>query len=439
MLAAPRRPDPAADAARLLGWVGFALLMVGAPLAGVVSRRALFILLPIGTGLLLSASTVSASGRGRAALRGALRHPIGLAAIFLFAWGGLSLLWTPVPRAAAPLFIGLLVTAALSVLVIAYVPERRPHPVLALLPVGVAVTALATLGLALFGPASFRGGTEFDPSLLERSVLTLAVLVWPALGALVVFGRWRLAAALAVVVAATVSISRAPIAMAVFAIAAVTFAQAMLRPGRVARTAALATVVLVGLAPLLPFALAPLASALSPVGRSTVAAMTDWRAIVVADGARLVTGHGLDTARRGVVVGVLPGHAPRTILFSIWYELGVLGAFALAAVFALGLAAAGRANRAAAPAVLGGMVAVLAITAFGVATEQSWFATLAGLQAVALGLLCRWSRIGVRPQATLSPAALLGERPANGGPASDGVGGDASGIPALSGMRRRLP
>ncbi len=405
VLAAPRRPDPATDAARLLGWLGFAILMVGAPLAGVVSRRALFILLPIGTGLLLSAATVSASGRGRVALLGALRRPIGLAALFLFAWGGLSLLWTPVPRAAAPLFIALAVTALLSALLIAYVPERRPHPILLLLPIGIAVTALATLGLALFGPPSFRGGTEFDPSLLERSVITLTVLAWPALGALVVFERPRLAAALAVAVALAVSVAQAPIAMAVFAVAAVTFAQAMLKPGLVARRAAGAIGTLVMLAPLLPFVLAPLAAALPPVGRSTVAAMGDWRAVVITDGARLVTGHGLDTARRGVVVGLLPGHAPRTILFAVWYELGLLGAGAFATVFALGLTAAGRTNRFVAPAVLGGMVAVLAIMTFGVATEQSWFATLAGLQAVALGLLCRWSRAGVRPHATLAPGA----------------------------------
>ena len=430
MLAAPRRPDPATDAARLLGWVGFAVLMVGAPLVGVVSRRALFILLPIGTGLLLSAAFVSASGRGRAALRGALRHPIGMAAIFLFAWAGLSLLWTPVPRAAGPLFIGLLVTALLCVLIIAYIPERRPHPILVLLPIGTAVTALTTLGLALFGPASFRGGTEFDPSLLERSVLTLTVLVWPALGALMAFERWRVAAALAIVVALAVSVSRAPLAMAVFALGAVTFAQAMVKPRTVTRHAAIATVVLVVLAPLLPFALAPLASFLSPVGRSTVAAMADWRAIVLADGARLITGHGLDAARRGVVVGVLPGHAPRTVLFALWYELGVLGAFAFALVFALAFGAAGRANRLAAPAVLGGMVAVLAITIFGVATEQSWFATLAGLQAVALGLLCRWSRAGARPHATLSPDLPPGDDPS----------GDGSGIDrAVARVRQRLP
>ena len=435
MLVAPRRPDPATDAARLLGWLGFAILMVGAPLAGLVSRRAFFILLPIGTGLLLSAAFVSASGAGRGTLRGALRHPIGRAALFLFAWGGLSLLWTPVPRAAAPLFIDLVVTALLSVLLIAYVPERRPHPILLLLPCGIAVTALATLGLALFGPASFRGGTEFDPSLLERSVITLTVLVWPALGALVVFERPRLAAALAITVALAVSVSRAPIAMAVFALGAVTFAQAMRGAGPVARRAAVALAALVIVAPLLPFVLAPLAGALSPVGRSTVAAMGDWRAVVIADGVRLLTGHGLDTARRGVVVGVLPGHAPRTILFALWYELGVLGAGAFASVFTLGLLAAGRTNRSVAPAVLGGMVAVLAITVFGVATEQSWFATLAGLQAVALGLLCRWSRASMRPHATLRTGSDQSSQAPGDGPAA----GLVYEAPAVLGPRQRPP
>lgn len=394
-----RLRDPAKDAARLLGWFGLSILMVGAPLVGVLSRRSLFILLPIGAGLLFAAFFIAVSTDGLKALRAALRRPVGLAALFLGGWMGLSLLWTPFPRATIGDYVATLVTSLSAALIIAHVPERRARPTLYLLPGGMAVTALLTLGMALLGPASFRGGTEFDPSLLERSVLTLVVLVWPALGALGAFGRWTWAMALAVLVVGAVTLAAAPIAMAVFAFGALAFASAVSDPRRAARVAAIVSGGLVLVAPALPFALAPLAHAIPMVGRSTVAAMADWRDLVSEDGLRLITGHGIDTARHGTALGFLPPHTPRSILFEIWYELGILGALALAAVFAAGFLAAAGAAPLVAPALLAGIVATLAIAVFGVATAQLWFVTLASLQAVAFGLLCRSSRGGDRPSA----------------------------------------
>lgn len=406
------RPDPARDAARLLGWIGLAVLMVGAPLIGVLSRRALFILLPIGAALLIAAFLLTVSNQGIAKLRAALLSPVGLAALFLGGWSGLSLVWTPSPGAAAPSYAAIVAIALLAAVVIVHLPERRARPALYLLPGGLAVTAAATLGMALAGPASFRGGTEFDPSLLERSVLTLVVLVWPTLGALVGFARFRLAAAAAVLVAAVVSLVDAPIAMAVFAIGAVTFALADAAPARTARLAGLVLGALLVVAPALPFVLAPLAAAIPMVGASTVAAMADWRHLVTADGLHLVTGHGLDTARRGVMAGYLPAHTPRTILFEVWYELGILGAVAMAAIVGLGVSAAGGVARPVAPALVAGLVATLAIVVFGVATEELWFVTLASLQAIAFGLVCRSSWGLARPPADrLGRAAEPGVSP----------------------------
>ena len=406
-----RLRNPAKDAARLLGWFGLSFLMVGAPLVGVLSRRALFILLPIGAGLLFAAFLISVSTDGLKALREALRQPAGLAAVFLGGWMGLSLLWTPFPRAAVGAYVATLVTSLGAALIIAHMPERRARPALYLLPGGMAVTALLTLGMALFGPATFRGGTEFDPSLLERSVLTLVVLIWPALGALAAFSRWNWAMALAMLVVAAVTLAAAPIGMAVFALGALAFASAVPEARRGARIAAIAFAGLVLLAPALPFVLAPLAHAIPMVGRSTVQAMADWRDLVREDGPRLITGHGLDTARHGTALGFLPPHTPRSILFEIWYELGLLGALALAAVFAAAFLAAERAAPFVAPALLAGIVATLAIAVFGVATAQVWFVTLASLQAVAFGLLCRSSRGGDRPSA----AALEGSATSKAG------------------------
>ena len=395
-------PDPAKDAARLLGWIGMSLLMIGAPLVGVLSRRALFVLLPVGAGIMLIAFLLAISTTGLRGLRDAFRQPIGLAGLFLIVWSGLSLFWTPFPFEAFQRFAATFTTVLMAAIIISHMPERRARPTLYLLPAGLAITGLATLGMALLGPASFRGGTEFDPSLLERSILTLLVLVWPALGALAAFGRWTWAMALAVLVAGVASAAFASIAMAVFALSAISFAIAVSDPRKAARGAAIVFAGLVLIAPALPFALAPLSTAIPMVGQSTVAAMGDWRSIVAAAPIRLITGHGLDMARYGAVSGFLPAHTPRSILFEIWYELGLLGAIAMAAVVALGLILASGASSVVAPALVAGIVTTLAIAVFGVATAQLWFVALASLQAVAFGLLCRSSRGGSLPPIGLS-------------------------------------
>ncbi len=400
-----RRFDPARDAARLLGWSGMTILMVGAPLTGVVSRRALFVLLPIGACVLLAALLITLSREGLGSLRDALRQPIALAALGLLAWMGLSIVWTPYPSVAVPHYAATLVIAALAALVIIYLPERRARPALYLLPAGVAVTSLSTLAMAFLGPDSFRGGSEFDSSLLEHSVLTIVVLVWPALGALAAFGRWLLAILLAILVADVVMVAQAPLAMAAFMLGAIAFAATGDAPRRVAFVAAAIFCALVAIAPALPFALAPLAEHIPIVGHSTVSAMQDWRSLVASDPVRLITGHGLDLARFGAALGFLPAHTPRSILFEVWYDLGMIGAIAFAAVFALGLLAAAKAAPFVAPALLAGLVVTLSIALFGVATAELWFITLGSLQAIAFGLLARSSR-GDRPA-----AATLGSLP----------------------------
>lgn len=396
---ASRLYDPAKDAARLLGWFGLTVLMIAAPVVGVLSRRALLVLLPVGIAILAAGYLLSASRAGLTTLRRSFATPIGGCGLFLGGWATLSLAWTPFPELAIPRLVATCATVLAAAVIIAHIPERRARPYLYLLPAGVAVTAVATLGLALLGPAAFRGGTEFDPSLLERSVLTLTVLLWPAVGALAAFSRWRIAGGLAALVAATLAAADARIAMAVLAMGALAFAAAAGDPRRVGRVLGILFAGLAFSAPLLPYGLAPLARSLPPVGASTVAAMTDWRSLVADDLPRLLTGHGINEARIGVETGFLPSHTPRTVLFEVWYDLGLLGAVALAALLALGLRAAGEAAPQVAPALLGGLVATVAIAVFGVATAELWFVTLVSLQAIAFGLLARSSRHGRPPSA----------------------------------------
>ncbi len=57
--------------------------------------------------------------------------------------------------------------------------------------------------------------------------------------------------------------------------------------------------------------------------------MQVWADIIQADPLRLVTGHGVETALRNRISSALDVSAPTSLIFEVWYELGVLGALAL--------------------------------------------------------------------------------------------------------------
>ncbi len=57
--------------------------------------------------------------------------------------------------------------------------------------------------------------------------------------------------------------------------------------------------------------------------------MQVWADIIMADPLRLVTGHGIETALRNRISSALDVSAPTSLIFEVWYELGVLGALAL--------------------------------------------------------------------------------------------------------------
>lgn len=54
--------------------------------------------------------------------------------------------------------------------------------------------------------------------------------------------------------------------------------------------------------------------------------------VVTRDGLRLITGHGFETMTHGVQVHALPPQTPMVALFEVWYELGVVGAWTVAAI-----------------------------------------------------------------------------------------------------------
>ncbi|HUI20847.1 MAG TPA: hypothetical protein VLZ74_07355 [Methylocella sp.] len=401
---------PAEAAAKVLSRLGLGVLFVALPCLGIFWRGAIYVLLPVGGVLILIGGILDASRHGGRRLRGALVTPVGGAALFLTFWASLSLFWTPFPGAASERFLQSAGTTALAVLVTFYLPPKTKAFDLYLLPAGVAAMSAATLALSLFGSAWFLGSFEFDETLFERSMITAIVLVWPALGALSFREHWISAALLVVLVAAVALAGFAQIALLATGAGAFTFALAMSGPARTARFLAWIFGLLIFFAPALPLLYAVALRLTGFEAGSGSAPMLIWRDLIVSQWPRLVTGHGFDFVHQGLSFGYLPERAPRSLLFVVWYDLGLAGAAGLGLLVVYAFRNAGALPAKAAPALLAGLVAILTIAILGIATAQIWWVTLLDCDIIAFALLLKGIDKMQRPDAE-AIRALKAETP----------------------------
>jgi hypothetical protein len=406
MSVAPRHPDtPAADASKLLIRLGLGLLMVALPCASVVSRGAIYVLSPVGAILILLGALIGAPDHGPRQLRKAIVSPTGATALFLALWAGASLLWTPFFAEAGERFLQIVGTTFLAALVAAYLPDKTKTFDFYLLPAGLALAALAMLALAFMSPAWFWHSSEFDETLFERSVITLIVLVWPALGALSLREHWIFAAALAVLVAGVAMAGFAQIGLAAMGAGAFTFAIAMSEPVRTARILSSICAPLIFLAPALALLYGRLSSLTGFEGGPISLSLRIWSDMITAQWPRLITGHGFDMANRSLSLGYLPPSTPRSLLFVIWYDLGLVGAIAFSILTARVFLLANKIPPLVAPAVLAGLVAILTLAFFGVANVQIWWVTLLDCAVIAFALLIKGIYRTQRPAAPTIEAA----------------------------------
>ena len=171
--------DPAADAAGLLRRLGFAILMLAMPLAALITRRGVVALAPIGVALLVIASVLdgepSAAGDAERDRRVRRRHGIRAPVRLVRPVARLDALSRARGGTARQL------AATLGVVFAGYLalPDRMRSANLYLLPVGVAVAAVAAIGLGLFGSG---GGWAFkaDGQSLARGLVVLVLFVWPS-------------------------------------------------------------------------------------------------------------------------------------------------------------------------------------------------------------------------------------------------------------------
>ena len=154
-------------------------------------RRQEFIFASVGALLAAGVLTLVAwllepGSRGPRQLRAAIFSPTGFIAVFLGCWALLSLIWTPFGTGPSERFVKSASTFVLAAVAAALLPERTRTSNLYLLPIGVAAGAIAIIVLAVFSrsPSVHSGNPEV--SLLARAAFGLALLVWPALGALIV-------------------------------------------------------------------------------------------------------------------------------------------------------------------------------------------------------------------------------------------------------------
>lgn len=401
MAVQPTRLDPAADAARLLGRLGFAILMIAAPLAAVGGRRALVILVPVAVVLLILAAAIESEGREpwqRA--RDMLLTPSGGLALFLIFWAALSLIWTPFPGEAAERFANVAGTIALALLCVASLPRKMRASNLYLLPIGLGATALALLFNA-FRPSAMLAE---EGGLPQRAALLCVLLAPAALTWLAMRGKQALGFGVVGLVAVAVAAMGAYGLLAALGIGASVYVLAR-RNGRLARRIVLAsTAGLVMLAPLVPFLLRPFAKLAYGVEHTKLEAVRVWSRLVTQEPARLITGHGFDTATRARLAGLVPAGSPRGLLFELWYELGLLGAIAVALL--LWRVVAASATRS--PRDGAGMLALLAmafvLAVLGQGATQAWWILGLLIAVVSLAAVQRAHERAVRltPSGTFS-------------------------------------
>jgi hypothetical protein len=395
----PIERDEAADASRFFSRIAYAVLGLGGPVGVVIHPLALFVIFPIGVALILMSAALEAKGGFIDRVLRAFRVPAFLALLAGLGWATLSVLWTPYPVSAAQhvLKLGLLIVATL--VAVAAPRENARATDLYLFPIGV-VCGMATM--AAMGLSHILTGATNEAGLAAGGV-ALAVLLFPALGALTARGRngyARLLLILALVFAYIAGYG--PLTVALFAgYLALSFAISDMR--RTARELAWAAAAIILLSPLIP-AVAPTISAwifhaeLShlPPPYDSLSVAAD---VFTHHKLRLITGHGFETVSRGVRAAILPPQTPTALAFTVWYELGVIGALVAAVGIWFAFRDLAEAPPRLAPFMAAGLTAVVALAFLNVDFDDMTTMTLIAVAVIATDIAARSQYRTTRPSA----------------------------------------
>lgn len=364
--------NPSADAAALFRRLGFAILLFAIPLAALFIRRALVVMAPLAVALIVLAAFLDGTAKSpweRAV--GFVTSRAGLAGLVLVLWAALSLVWTPFLPQASERLLNIVAMGLMAVAGYLALPERMRSANLYLLPVGVGLAALIGIPMLMRD----QGHLEPDGLGVERGMVVLVLLLWPAVTWLHSRGRNLEAVALALAVALGAFLTADVLPLIGVTVGAVAFALTAVSPRGGSRFIALLMAILLMAAPALPFLLKPLADAILGSASSAAASLDAWQALILKEPLRLVTGHGLETAWRGRMFGLVPPAAPFSLLFDIWYELGMVGAASGAILLFQAAANAGGSRPILGPGIMASFAAAFALGACGIGTAQVWWFT----------------------------------------------------------------
>jgi hypothetical protein len=390
----PRAQNPAAQAGLLLIRLGIMILAFCTPMSAIISRRLIFTLVPVGAVLIIFGSLLAGEDNFRARIRDQLTTPFVYISLAIMGWTALSLLWTPMAGAASEHWLKMFGTAGIAGLACACLPTHTKISNLNILPISIAITAIVilTLGFALPLEAPDPAG-----STLQRAAILLALAGWPAMAALAVRQRWALVGALAIALVFAVIAVWSGVLLLASAGGAAAFALSRYRPLIAAQILGWAFAGLLVLAPALPifFLITPFQHDATNI----LAPFIFWGDIIQIDGPRLITGHGFDAVIRGLSIGLPLDHAPNSIIFELWYELGVVGAVLGAVLIRSAFALIDRfTHPCAEPFALACVTHILILMVLGITLAQLWFLTTLALTIILLAVLAKGQYQIVRPR-----------------------------------------
>lgn len=369
----PRAPqliaDPARDAASVLRRMGFVMLMGGFPLAGLVSRSGPVVVAAAGIAVIAIAALYDGGGRPwRESLAGLSSSGAFVALAILCGWAALSLAWTPAPRPAGLRLAAVAVFLALGAVALFALPDRMRSANLYPIAIGAALASVAALAAILGSPAA----TEADADRrLEVALTAIVSCAWPGIALLRSRGRDMEALGLAVVVAVAAAFGPSLAPAIAFAVGALAYlvVQAFGRAGGLLVASLLAALLVLAPA-LLIFGLPALRGVR---GLETwTADLEYWRAAVLSDPVRLLTGHGSGSLRRGVD-GPFSLRVAGVPALALWFELGLVGVIASAAlVWSVIRESAARFGQRA-PAIAGATATAFGLVLSGIDGGESWW------------------------------------------------------------------
>lgn len=386
--------DPAGQAGLLLIRLGLMLLAFGTSVSAVFSRRLLFTLVPVGAVLIIIGALLKSDDDYVQRILSQLATPFVYISLAMMGWSALSLIWTPMAGAASEHWLKMAGTAGLAGFACACLPAHTKISNLNILPISTAGAALLIFVVCILQPTSAP-----DPAMstLQRAAIIVALIGWPAMAALGVRQRWAWVGGLAVAIAFALIAVWSGLILCASALSAGAFALSLYRPSLVGQILGWFFAALLILAPLIPMLCLVL-----PVprdGQGLLGAFTFWAEIIQIDGPRLITGHGFDAVLRGISIGLPLDRAPNSVVFEIWYELGVVGAILGAVLIRTAFALADRfSHPGAEPFVVACLTHIIIFMMIGITAAQLWFLTTLALTIILLAVVAKGQYQIVRPR-----------------------------------------